>query len=88
MADEQEKLGTLLAPFVELLIPKEAKPKEALDAEKPNEASEAEKSIEASSQKQNLISKETNVSTLLTLFWRSWYNCPLETLEAAKSKEG
>ena len=40
----QEKQKTLLTEFVEMLIPKEAKPKEALDseAEIPKEASEAE----------------------------------------------
>ena len=86
MADEQEKLGTLLAPFVELLIPKEAKPKEALDAEKPNEASEAEKSIEASSQKQNLISKETNVSTLLTLFLEKLIQLSIRDVGSCKIK--
>ena len=45
---------------------KNAKPKEALEADKPNESSKAEKSKEASLQNQNLISNETNLAMLLT----------------------
>ena len=37
MANEQDKQKKLLAQFAEMLIPKEAKPKEASGAEKPNE---------------------------------------------------
>ena len=43
-----------------VLIPKEAKQKKALEAEKRNKASEVEKPKEASSQKQNLISNKTD----------------------------
>ena len=48
MANKQEQLKMLLALFMEMLIPKGAKPKEATEADKPNKASEAEKSKEAS----------------------------------------
>ena len=58
---EQEKQKMLLTQMVEMLIPKEAKQKKALEAEKRNKASEVEKPKEASSQKQNLISSKTDV---------------------------
>ena len=51
----------LLTLFVEMLIPKGAKPKEASQAEKPNKASGAEKSKEALSQKQKLISNLASI---------------------------
>ena len=37
MANKQEQLKMLLALFMEMLIPKGAKPKEASEADKPNE---------------------------------------------------
>ena len=55
---EQEKQKMLLTQMVEMLIPKEAKQKKALEAEKRNKASEVEKPKEASSQKQNIISNK------------------------------
>ena len=47
MANEQEQPKTLLTRFMEMLIPKGAKPKEASEAEKPNKVAEAEKPKEA-----------------------------------------
>ena len=61
MANELEEKKTSLTQFVELLIPKEAKPQEALEAEKPNEASEAAKPKETSSQKQKRSSPVASV---------------------------